>query len=680
MPDIVFNNSVGAEVALPEHAITITNRSSDSVVFTVTQLWRIGQNLRMIAVDHLEAIGSSACDKNMDVAPLSVSGPYTSVCTDGFAVIGLVLYVGNEVGFNPEECDACAAPVDGATDMVRYYVEVRCQQANCTSENPTVAPKGCDFVEIDFSSNGAGGKLTTPYLYANEYSSYGMQINAYSSDGYTWGNMSRVLNTNYVDKLFDAGFGSPNESCPKKGPGSGTGGMATNCDGLGNVLIIQQNNSATPISNPSGGDIVFTFDSTIEEFVSITLFNALKGAVITTEHSDGTHIGTLISEMLQNEVREIKLNVKDVVKVTVHFQGVGAIAKIGICRDSSKTPAPISFAPPVETMEPTSVPTRTPQPSSLSAPTVSPAGPPGSTSFPTGCVDMPDIASLDTVGVQLPFPEGAIKVTGRNNGTIDFNVNQIWYANHSVRMLAVHYHDKSESTNCDKNLNVEPNATMAYSSVCNDGFAEIALILYVGNNVSFNAEECDACNGSPQASNGIVGYYIEINCEPVICESESPSAAPTPSPTIYCPEDVTLISRVGVSTYSAPPIRIISQDLTTVTFEVHNEWIEGGVAHLYTQYHEGRDTQCFDNHNVTRAETLTYTARCMEHVPDSIVEIWVSDPSFLELDDAVVPECCHPPLDGITNTVKYTFKLKCITQCPPPTVAPISRRLRRIFT
>lgn len=130
----------------------------------------------------------------------------------------------------------------------------------------------------------------------------------------------------------------------------------------------------------------------------------------------------------------------------------------------------------------------------------------------------------------------------------------------------------------------------------------------------------------------------------------------------------------------SPPIQITFQNTTHVRFKVINTW-ETTFTNVYTQYHEGGfgETECLEEENVESfTEIDEYTATCMVHVPISIVNVWVVDANnqiFSTIDDAEVPECCHPPEFSQVPIVQYTFKLDCVDPCPPEEDEVGTRRL-----
>jgi hypothetical protein len=169
---------------------------------------------------------------------------------------------------------------------------------------------------------------------------------------------------------------------------------------------------------------------------------------------------------------------------------------------------------------------------------------------------------------------------------------------------------------------------------------------------------------------------------PTGCPAESMSSSPKTSAIesleTECAEDIQLFAVTGTTEYGeVPPIHILSQDRYTVTFQVLQNVFAGSVSYMYTQYHTvpNGDTGCLANANVTQSDTLTFTAECMHMTPLSIVDLWVVDAALdADLDNAQIPEWCHPSMETVLPTVQYTFQLHCVPQCVPtsaPTEAPV---------
>jgi hypothetical protein len=159
-----------------------------------------------------------------------------------------------------------------------------------------------------------------------------------------------------------------------------------------------------------------------------------------------------------------------------------------------------------------------------------------------------------------------------------------------------------------------------------------------------------------------------------------PYASPTVSmsPTMCPPSEAILVSQDGITNYpvNKPPLRIIAQNGTHVTFEVENTY-EYAFTSFYIEYHTGAfgESDCLETQNVEAlTEVAEYTAECMVNVPISIVNLWVVDcnQTFFstEEDHAEIPICCGPPTDTQCPTVQYTFKLECVDPCPDDWTPP----------
>merc|ERR1712183_822531 len=150
-----------------------------------------------------------------------------------------------------------------------------------------------------------------------------------------------------------------------------------------------------------------------------------------------------------------------------------------------------------------------------------------------------------------------------------------------------------------------------------------------------------------------------------------PTAPSSLSPTTCPPSDPILISNEGETMYPELPVVITSQSTTHVSFQVKNTF-GSMVSSVFTEYHSGSfgETECLEDENVEQNSLVEnhFIAQCTHHTKISIVNVWITDCNhdlpFLDedLDNAEVPECCHP--GNQCRTVQYTFKLRCDSPCP----------------
>lgn len=126
----------------------------------------------------------------------------------------------------------------------------------------------CALATIDFSELPNGNPLNGGDYLSNEwYDKYGLTLSA--TGGYL--NKPRLFDTLHpgTKSHGDPDLGSPNERCPSGGPGKGEGGepdaVGANCEPLGNVLIIQEQNDRLdiPDDNVDGGVITFHFEKPV---------------------------------------------------------------------------------------------------------------------------------------------------------------------------------------------------------------------------------------------------------------------------------------------------------------------------------------------------------------------------------------------------------------------------------
>merc|ERR1712183_1021222 len=150
-----------------------------------------------------------------------------------------------------------------------------------------------------------------------------------------------------------------------------------------------------------------------------------------------------------------------------------------------------------------------------------------------------------------------------------------------------------------------------------------------------------------------------------------PTAPSSLSPTTCPPSDPILISNEGETMYPELPVVITSQSTTHVSFQVKNTF-GSMVSSVFTEYHSGSfgETECLEDEDVEQNSLVEnhFIAQCTHHTKISIVNVWITDCNdalpFLDgdLDNAEVPECCHP--GSQCRTVQYTFKLPCVSTCP----------------
>lgn len=133
----------------------------------------------------------------------------------------------------------------------------------------------CVDFTLDFNKFPDGSQVKPAVYVQNEWDdAFGMTLSASGGLKTT----PRVFDSaNPTGDDFD--LGSPNEKCPKKGPGKGEGGRpkspGENCEPLGNVLIVQEvnNSPGIPDDERRGGQISFDFDPPMRKVYSIGLLD-----------------------------------------------------------------------------------------------------------------------------------------------------------------------------------------------------------------------------------------------------------------------------------------------------------------------------------------------------------------------------------------------------------------------
>jgi hypothetical protein len=125
------------------------SQGGQTVEFVVNQLWD-DISVEMLAIRYHDSTISQDCDMREDVTGGS-SLTYEATCFDGFAFVSIFVFVGTD--FDADQCEACQAPAENATDLVAYYFELPCMPiceteapieaeiAESTTAHPTPAPR-----------------------------------------------------------------------------------------------------------------------------------------------------------------------------------------------------------------------------------------------------------------------------------------------------------------------------------------------------------------------------------------------------------------------------------------------------------------------------------------------------------------------------------------------------------
>jgi hypothetical protein len=422
-----------------DRPIEILEQGNNTVTFRVLQPWSGYEDLDHLYIQyHNETDGGTDCVDFHKVSPDSMH-VFTAYCmvTTPKTIVDIwvsnpLLSSGGSTDINIPECCHPPSAVD-PNAKIQYSFLLNCV-STCSPDNPdpstdepdpsTDEPdqstdesddeEQCELTGIDFQ-NMFGSLSRSGYVDADAFEGQGITVTASSDTGFTPSGKPRILDTNPVNPamLPDKSFGSPNESCNVSGPGVGSGGMVgesgENCDALGPVMIIQESNALYPISNPSGGIIHIDFEDP-ETVMELVLFNVgLDGATVTIDTKKHESFSINVSSSGINAVQKISIDKKNVKRISIHFKGVGALAKMTLCRHLYATPAPIGNTADIETDEPTAapvVPSYTPAPIGNTAdietyePTVAPVPVAPTPSVPTpslpdGCVmfDANDLAS-----------------------------------------------------------------------------------------------------------------------------------------------------------------------------------------------------------------------------------------------------------------------------------------------
>jgi len=302
----------------------------------------------------------------------------------------------------------------------------------------------------------------------------------------------------------------------------------------------------------------------------------------------------------------------------------------------------------------------------------------------------PDVILKETLGNpsdEFSYLDSAVQIitnSQRNIDIVTFTVSQVWLKQ-GAPMISVQYpggKNKEDICNMEAFSNdgaplIEFGATDEYTAKCTHGYAHISVFLYVGDIVNFDIEECESCSAP---SIDYVGYYLTLPCVSM-CEGSGivQQATPTVVPSITtvitddpvaCPEDVTLIRKIGSTEFPVDKaVKIISQDTKTVTVELNQAWTASStIGQIYASFKDNPfDRHCFETDNVEEGLYDTVTITCNFLSPKAYLEICVVDDLTNDIlssnDQATVPKCCHSEFPPETPVVCYSLEINCVTKC-----------------
>ncbi len=254
------------------------------------------------------------------------------------------------------------------------------------SEHAALASE-CTLAKIDFNALPDGTALVSGDYLKDQYKQfYGLEFSAFGG----FRNVPRLFDTARVGTAAygDPDLGSPNQNCPGGGPGFGSGGAPgpngdnpyQNCNYLGNVLIIQEDNGyeEQPDDNQYGGTMSFDFSPAAQEIYEIELLDIDYAVSIIVVYMDDN--GTMQEKSPlevplrgNNSLQKIALNEKNVVQLRLNLRSSGAVSSLSFCYSPLEPSLPPSLPTPMPfSSSPSSGPSVTP---TLIVPTPSPVDP-----------------------------------------------------------------------------------------------------------------------------------------------------------------------------------------------------------------------------------------------------------------------------------------------------------------
>ena len=144
------------------------------------------------------------------------------------------------------------------------------------------------------------------------------------------------------------------------------------------------------------------------------------------------------------------------------------------------------------------------------------------------------------------------------------------------------------------------------------------------------------------------------------------STHPPPSPS-GCPGDIILLDQVGPN-YENVPIRLISQDLYSVSIELSSPVLSDDLEYLYFNYAgEHYENKCEKRDNVDTEYAEIFEIDCHESDPTTLIRVYASDQGFYsESSQGAIPDCSCQGDD--LPSAYYVFLVSCVSKCPITTM------------
>jgi hypothetical protein len=267
------------------------------------------------------------------------------------------------------------------------------------------------------------------------------------------------------------------------------------------------------------------------------------------------------------------------------------------------------------------------------------------------------------------FPKEGGKIMFTLDGTFEGNMNMKFFGLNKAARIDTHLVNGAPVSTVE----VIPSTVEQTVEVKVDGVFRVT-VTFVG---SGGISEIGICR-DPSATPAPIGLapptetseptVAPVTSSPVKTPTVAPVTLPSFAPIYVCPDDVKVFKQIGETPFGEIPIIIRSQDVKTVTFSIKNTWTET-LDYVYLEFDGvGHKGDCIKIVKVDKSAENVFTAVCMEHVPVTVIGVYISDKGAVKAGDAaVIPRCCHGPEDDTNPKVYYAFEVSCY--CPTPGVA-----------